>query len=65
LFDPLKSVLERLRATLANRTEQAYADRDAEGVTASSRSFAAGEARAYGRAEADVRAAQTEHDNED
>jgi len=63
LLNELKSVLQQLRTKLFKRTEQAYTDRD-EGVTDQDRSYAAGEAHAYGRAEKDVRDAQEERGNE-
>ena len=50
----LRRALERLRETLWNRAEQAYTDRDAEGITDHARSYAEGEAHAYGVAEMDV-----------
>ena len=59
-----RSVLQRLRTKLFQRTEQAYTDRDAKGVTDQAKSFAAGEAHAYGMAEKDVRDAQKERGNE-
>ena len=63
--DNVRRALGRLRETLWNRTEQAYADRDSEGNTDYARTFAAGEAHAYGIAEMDVRDAQNERDNEE
>ena len=59
----LRSALERLRKTLANRAERAYADRDTQGMTAPARAYAAGEAHAYGTAEQDVRDAQQDPRN--
>ena len=58
----LVRVLERLRETLGDRAEQAYTDRDAEGITDHARSFAAGEAHAYGVAEMDVLKEQGEEE---
>jgi hypothetical protein len=63
--DNLTRALKRLRNTLWNRTEQAYAARDSTGNTDNARMFAAGEAHAYGIAEMDVRDAQNERDNEE
>ena len=60
----LRRALEGLRATLSDRTEEAYTDRDATGITEKARMFAAGEAHAYGIAEMDVRDAQKERDNQ-
>ena len=56
--------LERLRETLSNRTEQAYTDRDTEAITDRDQDYAAGEAHAYGIAEADVRHAQKAQAND-
>ena len=59
----LSGVLERLRGLLGDRTEQAYAERDAQGATnPQGNSYAAGEAHAYGVAEEDVRDAQKRDD---
>jgi hypothetical protein len=44
--DNLTRALKRLRNTLWNRTEQAYAARDSTGNTDNARMFAAGEAHA-------------------
>ena len=56
------AVLERLRALLGRRAEQAYTDRDAKGATNEARDYAAGEAHAYGVAERDVRETQARCD---
>ena len=63
MFNQLTSALERLRETLGGRTEKAYNDRDKQGISDHERSYAEGEAHAYGVAEADVRAAQSQEDN--
>ena len=60
VIDVIMRLLGPLRETLSDRAEQAYTERDAQGITDNARSFAAGEAHAYGIAEKDVRDAQKE-----
>jgi hypothetical protein len=65
VLNPVSRVLDRLRQTLFERATQAYTDRDAKGATDHARSFAAGEAHAYGMADRDVKAAQGEREDEE
>ena len=58
MLDQLKRVLDRLRATVSGRADQAYADRDDEGASDEAQMYASGEAHAYSVAEEDVRKAQ-------
>ena len=62
MLTKVKRVLGRLRMTLSGRVEQAYEDRDAEGASATARSYAAGEAHAYGVAEEDVLRAEKDEE---
>jgi len=63
LLDQLTRVLDRLRATVSGRADQAHADRDEEGASGEAQMYAAGEAHAYSVAEEDVREAQRDGDS--
>ncbi len=61
MLDVMKRTLNRLRASLTGRADQAYMDRDREGATMREQDYAAGEAHAYGIASDEVRDAEEEH----
>ena len=62
MIQPLKRVLDTLQSKLSGRAEQAYKDRDSM-RTQEARSYADGEAHAYGVASDDVRNEQAKNDN--
>ena len=59
MLEVLKTTLERLRKSLSDKADIAYAERDAKGVSPEDQAYAAGESHAYGIASDEVRAAQT------
>ena len=61
MLDALNSTLGRLRKSLSEKADEAYAERDASG-TDEAQAYAAGESHAYGIASDEVRAAQAEDD---
>ena len=64
MLEDAKTVLERLRKSLAAMTEKAYSDRDAAKGQSEAETYAAGESHAYGLAEDEVRKAERANEQE-
>lgn len=62
IADRLKKTLQRLRAVLSGKAEEAYRERDDAKEQSDAETYAAGEAHAYGIASDEVRKAQQEQD---